>query len=86
MPDLTRELDYWRGLAIYLADCHAATAEREGTLSSCSASRRDRFVNLLASCRDGLNGNGTTRTYRSIPEVVDRCFRAEVALKKLEKP
>lgn len=33
----------WKKIALYLADCHAATAEYDGLLASCSQARRDRF-------------------------------------------
>ena len=48
----------WKNIALYLADCHAATAEYDGLLKSCSNSRRDRFASIcdktlaLLDCRD----------------------------------
>ena len=38
--------EYWMRVALHLADIHAANAEREGTLKSCSKSRRLRFAKI----------------------------------------
>lgn len=44
----------WKALALWLADCQAATAEYDGTLKSTSKSRRRR----LQSRRDRWIGDG----------------------------
>jgi hypothetical protein len=36
----------WKRLALYLASCHAATAEYDGSLTSTSKTRRDRLVSI----------------------------------------
>lgn len=36
----------WRRIALWLADCHAATAEYDGRLKSTSGARRNRFAEI----------------------------------------
>lgn len=40
------ELEFWKGLALWLAQCHAATAQGEGMMSRTSKSSRSRFVSI----------------------------------------
>lgn len=49
IDQLKRERDYWRKAAAYLASCHAATAEYDGSLKSTSKSRLDRLKNICAT-------------------------------------
>lgn len=57
----------WKSIALYLADCHAATAEYDGALSSTSKTRRERFASIcekaLAAIRSGAlpDERGTIR-------------------------
>lgn len=41
-----KELERWKRVAIYLASCHAATAEYDGQLKSVSLSRKDRYAEI----------------------------------------
>lgn len=38
----------WKSLALWLADCHAATTEYDGNLRSTSAARRRRLQDICA--------------------------------------
>lgn len=56
IKNLTRERDYWMRVASYLASCHAATLSYDGTLKSCSRSRRDRFESIVEIAADMMAG------------------------------
>jgi len=72
-----KELEFWKALAIHLADCHAATAQYDGMLSSCSKSRRERFA---AICDDAATAIAhqyyRPRHERSAADVAQRCAEA----------
>jgi hypothetical protein len=53
---LEQERDYWKRVASYLASCHAATLSYDGTLKSCSASRRMRFESIVDKAAAMMNG------------------------------
>lgn len=40
------EMEQWKKVAFYLANCHAATASHEGNLKSTSKSRRRRYQSI----------------------------------------
>ena len=42
----------WKAIALYLANCHAATAEREGRMASIPKGRRRRYADI---CRRACN-------------------------------
>jgi hypothetical protein len=42
-----KEVERWKSIAIYLLDCHAATAGYDGTIKSVSKSRKERFASIL---------------------------------------
>lgn len=46
ITDLQKELDNWKLIALYLADCHAATAVDMADRKSGSKSDRDRFASI----------------------------------------
>ena len=52
MTDRRDDILFWKNLALYLADCHAATFFHEGSLKSCSKSSRARFKMI---CERALN-------------------------------
>lgn len=61
------EAEYWKKVATWLADCHAATMEYEGNLKRTSESSRSRMITICehatamlsgvwpAGCRDGAD-------------------------------
>ncbi len=51
---LTEERDFWKGMALYLADCHAATATYDGELKSCSKSRQERLVSICKTAAEAI--------------------------------
>lgn len=56
IQDLERQVDHWKGIAAYLASCHAATLEcwpKNG-----SKRERRRLVQLCQSCEGYLGGPG----------------------------
>lgn len=52
MTDRRDDILFWKNLALYLADYHATTFFREGSLKSCSKSSRARFKR---TCERALN-------------------------------
>jgi hypothetical protein len=56
IKNLTRERDYWMRVASYLASLHAATLSYDGTLKSCSRSRRDRYESIVETAADMMAG------------------------------
>jgi hypothetical protein len=83
-PELLRkEVEYWKSLASYLASCHAAMAEYDGTLKGVSASRKKRFGAICVDAAMGLSG----RWHEKYPHenrvqlAIDRCTKAAEALK-----
>jgi len=69
----------WRKIALYLADCHAATTEYDGTLKSVSASRRSRLASICERAakmvklgaymeRDRYDGSHGQRTQGDVVE------------------
>lgn len=80
---LERERDYWKRVAAYLASCHAATLEYDGSLKSLSRARKDRFLNIakkaanLMEGRDGELGLGYARG--TPEEAAGRCRAAVIS-------
>lgn len=54
LRDLLTEIDRLEGIALYLADCHAATSEYDGTLKSVSKSRSRRLREICLKASDML--------------------------------
>lgn len=44
-----------RGFVLWLADCHAATAEYDGTLKGTSRARRERFASLCVDAAEAID-------------------------------
>ncbi len=70
----------WKNIALYLADCHAATAAHDGLLKSCSTYRRERFASICEKAMAMIEGRGVPY---SIDErrVMDRLAGAVLRLK-----
>ena len=78
-----KEAERWKGVALYLLDCHAATAGYDGQLKSVSKSRKKRFASILEKGIALVEGTEMPR--RSIPvwgdirgqeaSVLERCRR-----------
>lgn len=79
--DLRRERDYWQGVALYLADCHAATAEHDGNLSSTSKSRRGRLGLICERAAQAIKGGFMDVRIRNKESVAERCADAARALR-----
>lgn len=80
--DLRRERDYWRTVACYLADCHAATAEYDGSMKSLSKSRRDRYAAICEKANEALRGHlSGIHSGRSLEEATKRCADAAARLR-----
>ena len=52
--DLT--LEQWKNLALYMADCHAATLSDEGMLKSTPKKTRERFRSIVDQIILGMSG------------------------------
>lgn len=74
--DYVAEARYWRDVATYLADCHAATAY-DYEAKPISKSRRDRIIAILTTCVAALNKHPSNcgNMPRSEQEVADRCMK-----------
>lgn len=73
--ELQDQVRYWRDVACYLADCHAATAEIEGNMARTSKSSRRRFAAICRTAADALHGNFIKKA--GPPEdVAERCDMA----------
>ena len=62
----------WRDIAIWLADCHAATAEHDGTLRSTSRSRRARFHSICLDAAHMLHLGRFFKEARPLERVLER--------------
>lgn len=56
------DAEYWKTVALYLADCHAATATYDGALKSTSKSRRERFSAICAKALSFFERTNTPYT------------------------
>lgn len=50
--EMKKDRDYWKSVALYLAECHAATAGYDASLKSVSKSRKQRLAGI---CRKAMN-------------------------------
>lgn len=66
--------DDWKAAALYLADCHAATAEYDGSLRSVSSARKKRLRSICREASRLLRGYPAKRC--SLFDVIDRLDRA----------
>jgi hypothetical protein len=82
LNDLRKENEYWHSVAIYLADCHAATAEYDGGLKGVSKSRKKRLASICHTAAQAISGHYYAKYRTSEPShVIERC---EKAVKSLE--
>lgn len=72
--DYKREVEYWRNAAIYLADCHAATAY-EYERKSVSKSKRNRMISIMTTCIAvmGKQPSKAGDHPRDPQDIIDRC-------------
>jgi len=56
----------WKAIALYLADCHAATADGEGMLSRTSKGSRKRFRDICLIAQHMITGENTGVTPRRL--------------------
>ncbi len=85
------DAEEWQHIAMYLADCHAATAFYDGRLKSISKSRRQRFVSICELAAKMLThgvymGKSSYRGgfgSQAMVAIVERC---EAAVKELGGP
>lgn len=68
----------WKQIALYLADCHAATAEYDGQLASVSRSRKNRLVSICHTAAEQIRGRDYNRArteddvLRRLDEIVEK--------------
>lgn len=65
--------DRWREIALYLANCHAATAESDGQLSKTSAYSKRRLASICNHAADALDGKMPENSQSDLAYVRDRC-------------
>ncbi len=61
MTDRREDILFWKNLALYLADCHAATFFHEGSLKSCSKSSRARFKLICERALNAIEGGAQSK-------------------------
>jgi hypothetical protein len=79
------EIRFWRELCIHLADCTAATAYHEGTMKSCSKSRRKRHASICKTVADAIEHLYFDRHRnhgRTADDVALRCREAAAELEE----
>lgn len=82
LEQVRRERDYWRDVAAYLAECHAATAEYEGGLKRTSESSRRRFRSICEIASQAMRpGAWNERKRQSIEGAGLRCAEAAARLR-----
>jgi hypothetical protein len=82
--DLRRELEYWRNVACYLAECHAATAEYDGSLKKTSGTQRSRYASICEKAADAMKPFRMSPAYgfRTNPQLAEeRCKAAAAKLR-----
>ena len=80
--DIEQEVKNWKSIALWLADCHAATATYDGMLKSCSAARRKWFKSICKTAADCLSAEAPVNIHPYYPhtahldDVLRRCREA----------
>lgn len=64
MEALQGEVARWKGIALYLADVHATTAEQEALTKSVSQSRKRRHFEICRKAVSLIEGNLTPSALR----------------------
>ena len=80
---LKDEVEYWKRVAAYLAQCHAATAEYDGSLKSVSKARCKRFQDICATAAEALRGNFQDDRKSLVPRGIDDEIKS--AMERCEK-
>lgn len=73
---MLRELERWRRVATYLADCHAVTAERVLGRKSSSKGERARQVSICEAALRYLSGDDPGMRGRAVEPLTERLRRA----------
>jgi hypothetical protein len=74
-----QEIDYWKYVAAYMAECHAATAEYDGNLRSMSKSRRNRLATICKKAVRFMRREAVPTwadRQRPIEDTIERCEKA----------
>ena len=86
---LKHERDNWKGLALYLADCHAATTQTFGDLKSTSESGKKRLVLICEEAAWAIHyaETGPVWAYwgnriRAAKDIMQRCLDAAAEMRK----
>jgi hypothetical protein len=73
------DAEYWKKVAMYLAQCHAGTMEGEARLKHTSRSSRERFRSICVKSASMLGGQWPQETFLStndVQHVIDRLNNA----------
>lgn len=82
--DLKQHIENWKAIAVYLADCHAATAGYDGELKSTSNSRRERFAAICNTAEMSLRCGCLVGVPKSdIDRVIMRCKKNAERMKEI---
>lgn len=83
--DLFRQYQEMEKIAVWLATCHAATAEHEGRLKAVSKSSKWRFINICHDAAKMLRAGyfiDFGKLMEKKEQVIDRCERAANELRE----
>lgn len=77
------DAEQWKAIALYLADCHAATAQSDGMLRSTSKAHAARFASICEKASEMLRGvrMAPRLSTQTDADVIDRLNRAVAALR-----
>lgn len=82
-----KEAAYWKSVAIFLADCHAATAQTDALVKRTPLSELRRQRSIVTKAAAFLREQDTPSSWQSGLEwVAERCDRAAEACEKRLSP
>jgi len=83
LEDANEEADYWKRVAMYLADCHAATAYHFSFGSRSSKSELRRQASIMQSCVLFLNKQSDPGSKaRHVEDIIECCSKARAECEK----
>lgn len=76
MSEIEQQLKYWKSLALWAIDVHAANPEgREVSCKRLSQNEKGRQIGILDACIQGLNGNFKYHYEQDLTNIKNRCER-----------
>lgn len=76
LQDYLHNVNVWKRVALFLADCHAATTEHFRSLKGTSKSERNRLKSIAHKAARMLRGQDVLDRQRPASEIVKRLIQA----------